>query len=118
MSRGPVGPAPARHSAAANETGVPRTFFVECYSPGIDRGSVESDGARASSTVAEMRREGIAVEYSHTIFMSADEVVFHVFIADDPRLVDEASRRAGLRFERIVESIELAPPGTEPTPAT
>jgi len=86
-----------------------RTFIVECYSPGIDRESVEEDGVRATSVAAEMRRDGIAVRYLHAMFMSADEVVFHVFLADDARSVDEASRRAGVRFERIVESIALSP---------
>jgi hypothetical protein len=86
-----------------------RTFFVECYSPGIDRESVKADGARASSVAAGMRRDGVAIRYLHAMFMSADEVVFHVFIADDARSVDEASRRAGVRFERIVESIALSP---------
>ena len=86
-----------------------RTFLVECYSPGIDRGSVEADGVRASSVAEEMRRSGIAVRYSHAMFMSADEVVFHTFVADDARSVDEVSRRAGVRFERIVESFALSP---------
>jgi hypothetical protein len=86
-----------------------RTFIVECYSPGIDRDSVEADGARASSVAADMRRDGVSVRYLHAMFMSTDEVVFHVFIADDARSVDEASRRAGVRFERIVESIALSP---------
>jgi len=86
-----------------------RTFLVECYSPGVDRGSVEADGARVCSVAAEMRREGVGVSYLHAMFMAADEVVFYVFIAEDARSVAEASRRAGLQFERVVESIELSP---------
>lgn len=81
-----------------------RTWLVECYSPGIEREAVVQEGERAREAVVEVRLDGGFVDYLGALFVADDEVVFHAFMAEDPTLVGEASRRAELRFERIVES--------------
>lgn len=84
-----------------------RTWLVECYSPGIDRAAVASAGARARAAAAALGADDARVEYLGALLVARDEVVFHAFAAPDPGLVHEASERAGIRFERIVESVSV-----------
>jgi hypothetical protein len=84
-----------------------RTYLVECYEPGLERAEVESATDRAHAASAELRSEAQKVEYVGAILMPDDEVVFHVFIADCAATVREASRRASVVYERIVESVPV-----------
>jgi hypothetical protein len=84
-----------------------RTYVVECYSPAIDRGAVESTGQRAIAAAAELREEGRGVEYRGALLVPGDEVVFHLFTAGSLSAVREASLRAGVDFERVLESIPI-----------
>jgi hypothetical protein len=84
-----------------------RTYVVECYLPGIDRRAVESSGRRATVAAAELRHRGCRVEYVGALLVPGDEVVFHLFAAGAVGPVREASLRAGVEFERVLESIPI-----------
>src|SRR5438067_11555326 len=84
-----------------------RTYLVECYSPGIERAEVEFAGDRARTASAELREEGRKVEYVGAILVPGDEVVFHVFASECESTVREASIRASVDYERVVESIAV-----------
>lgn len=84
-----------------------RTFLVECYKPGLDQVEVECAAERAVTASAELRAEGRPVEYVGAILVPADEAVFHVFAAECAGSVQEASLRASIQPERVVESITL-----------
>jgi len=94
--------------------GSERTFLVECYAPGIVRADVEREVARVFKTSAELRREGRNVEYVGTILVPADEVVFHLFTSQCEGTVRDATVRASVAFERIVESIQFDQPNNAP----
>jgi hypothetical protein len=96
--------------------GDPRTFLVECYAPGIDTASAGAAADRARAAVAGLRSEGRDLDYLGALLMAEDEVVFHAFHADAPALVREASARAGLQFERIVETVGIPSPGADAVP--
>ena len=96
-------------------TASTRTYVVECYCPAIDRRAVESSGHRAMAAAAELRKEGRAVDYVGALLVPGDEVVFHFFAAKSPGTVHDASVRAGVEFERVLESI---PVGIEVLAAT
>ena len=81
--------------------------MVECYSPAIDLRDVERCGHRATAAAAELRQRGRPVDYVGALLVPGDEVVFHLFSARSPRTVREASVLAGVRFERVVESIPV-----------
>jgi hypothetical protein len=83
------------------------TYLVECYSPGILREEVESAAVRALGASAQLRGEGLTVEYVGALLVPADEVVFHVFASTSAGAVREASSRAAVRFDRVVESVAL-----------
>ena len=84
-----------------------RTFLVECYMPGIAERDVAAASERARRVAEELRADGRDVAYLGALFVAADEAVFHQFHASDASVVVDASRRAGLSFERVVESIGL-----------
>jgi hypothetical protein len=84
-----------------------QTYLVECYSPGIGREDVESAAERALDASAALRSEGCSVEYVGALLVPADEVVFHVFASTSVGAVREASSRAAVPFERVVESVAV-----------
>jgi hypothetical protein len=86
---------------------VTHTYLVECYSPGIGRADVEAAAGRAVEASAALRSEGCTVEYVGALLVPADEVVFHVFASASLGEVREASARAAVSFERVVESIAM-----------
>jgi hypothetical protein len=84
-----------------------QTYAVECFSPAIDRDSVLLSGDRVTTAAAELRERGRRVEYVGALLFPQDEVVFHLFRADGPDPVREASVEAGMDFERVVESVPV-----------
>ena len=79
---------------------VPR-YLVESY---VARSSAAADDARQRARrTAEV---GSGVEYVHTTFVPGDETVLHLFDAPSEETLDEAGRRAGLEFDRIVEVVD------------
>ena len=78
---------------------MPR-FLVESY---VAASATAFDNAceRARLT-AEL---AVGVGYVHTTFLPGDEIVLHLFDAPSVEALDEAGRRAGLDFDRIVEAL-------------
>ncbi len=87
-----------------------RTWLVECYGPGIGEATVAAASDRARAAVEIERAAGAEIEYLGALVMPTDEAVFHAFAADDLERVADASARAGLRYERIVESVSVRAP--------
>ena len=65
---------------------------------------------RARTAVEILQSRGGAIEYLGALLVAADEAVFHAFAAGEEAAVAEASARAGLRHERIVESVAINAP--------
>lgn len=87
-----------------------RTYLVECFAPGIEPPSVEAAARRARASAAALQAEGRDVNYVNAILVCDDEVIFHVFTAEGPEAVREASVRAQVPFERIVEAATIGAP--------
>ena len=84
-----------------------RTYIVECYVPGIKRSKVEREVDRVRAASAELREEGLKLEYAGAILVPGDEVVFHIVASEYEETVREASVRASLSYERVVEFIAV-----------
>jgi hypothetical protein len=82
-----------------------RNFLVECYVPGVHADEVAAAGDRARAASEGLQRAGSQVEYVRALLVPLDEVVFHLFLAQDAGLVREVAARAALAYERIVESM-------------
>jgi Protein of unknown function (DUF4242) len=81
-------------------------YLVEAYLPTADGATRRRVVATARSAAEEMARTGTAIRYLRSIFVPTDETCFHLFDAPSAELVREASERAGLGPERIVEAIQ------------
>lgn len=81
-------------------------YLVEAYTPKRGRKDLSALVARARRASAQMRRDGIDVRYLRPILVPEDEICFHLFEAPSAEAVSEASRRAKLVYERIVETAE------------
>ena len=87
-----------------------RTFLVEHYWPGstVAEFKAAADSVRAA---AETMALGAApIRFLHSTLVPEDENAFCVFSAASATLVEEAYRRAGVRFEGVREALELEPP--------
>jgi len=78
-------------------------YLVEAYAPLQEQEGLGRIVGRAQAAAAEMQRDGVSVRYLRPILLPEDEVCLHLFEAPSADAVTEASRRAELRYERIVE---------------
>ncbi len=77
---------------------MPR-FLVESYVAGSP---AAFDHARERARLTAER--GTDVRYVESTYVPGDETVMHLFDAPSVAALEEAGRRAGLEFERIVEA--------------
>jgi hypothetical protein len=81
-----------------------RSYFAECFWPGVGRADVEELDGRVTQTVAVRARGDEQVHYRGSMLMPRDEVVLCFFEATSVAAVEAAARRAGIPFARNVES--------------
>jgi hypothetical protein len=69
-------------------------------------GDAERLGAaaeRARAAAEELTREGTAVRWVRSVYLPEEDTCLLVFEAPTPQAVDQAGRRAGLTYDRIIE---------------
>ncbi len=79
------------------------TFLVEHFWPDVTEAEFRAATDRVRASTGELA--GLRLLYS--TFVPADEAAFCVFDADSADVVAEAYRRAGVRFERILDALEV-----------
>jgi hypothetical protein len=80
-----------------------RSFLVEGYVAGREPAQLEALARRADRVAAESR----AVRYLGSLVIPEDEVCFHVFEAPSLAALVQASSRAALAHDRVVETVLL-----------
>jgi hypothetical protein len=86
----------------AGKPAEPQTqkFLVERYLRG---GEGLADVAKALRRCGrELTREGEPVRYVRSIFLPGDETCLDLYVASSAEAVGEATRRAGVSYDRIV----------------
>ena len=83
------------------------TYLVECYWPDVSEAALIDGAARAGAAAHELRAAGRPVEFLGSLLIPGDEVSFWRFASDSLAGVEEASSRAGLAVNRIMECIEF-----------
>jgi len=78
------------------------TYLAECFWPDVRADEVEQGAERIR---AELARAETGVALAGTILVPGDDVVFYLFDGDSADVVREACTRAGVPFERVVESV-------------
>jgi uncharacterized protein DUF4242 len=84
-------------------------YVVERYLPGVSSSELERVLAGLRRTTREMRDEGTPVRYLGSTIVPEDEACFCQFEGPSQAAVAEASRRAGVAFDRIVSAIAVSP---------
>jgi hypothetical protein len=98
-----------RHRGTVSESkGSPlAVFMAECYAPASDADASAAGLDRVGAACADLRAAGAEVVYLGALLVPDEEMAFHLFVAPEAGGVEEASRRAGLRVERIVQSVAI-----------
>jgi hypothetical protein len=87
-----------------------RTFLVEHYRPAITIEEFRETASRMRRVADEMASSEPSIRFLHSTLVPEDETAFCVFRASSRTVVEEAYRRAGVSFERIVDALELEQP--------
>jgi hypothetical protein len=82
------------------------SYMVELYQPTARRTTVAAAAERARRAAEQLTREGTPVRYLRWLLIPEDETCFHLFEGGSAEAVGQASRRAELDYERIVEVLE------------
>ena len=84
------------------------SYLVECYVPNSRSRELPETAARAQEAAQILTAEGAQVRYLRSTFVPSDELCLHLFEADSADRVSEASKRAGIEPERVVEAVTVA----------
>jgi hypothetical protein len=87
-------------------TSCDQSYLVECYWPGVSVELLVAAARRTRSATSALRRRGRNVDFLGSILVPADETVFSLFRGCEED-VRTASTRAGLPFERVLESLHV-----------
>jgi hypothetical protein len=79
-------------------------FLVESYLPVPGAEGQAEVTARARAAADELAREGARLRHLDCIFVPEDEMCLLLYEADSPELAREASLRAGIECERVLEA--------------
>ena len=83
-----------------------KTYLVECYLPRARSTELADVATRLSAWHGEGAGVAQATRYLRSTYVPEDEICFHLFEAESVEAVREASLRASIAFDRIVEAEE------------
>jgi hypothetical protein len=87
---------------------VLQTFLIECYWAAEAEGAVRDRASQVADITRDLRDDGRVVALLGTLLIPADEVCFWRFASGSLAEVEETGRRAGLAFDRVMQSIDIA----------
>lgn len=79
-------------------------YLVEIYLPRSANALADAAG-RVAAAAEELAGEGLPVRYLQAIFVPKDETCFLLFDASSAQDAATATARAGIAFERVVETM-------------
>jgi hypothetical protein len=82
-------------------------YLVDGYLPRSRAGELAELIARLRAAAEGLTAEGIEVRHVRSSFLPADELFLHLMEAESAEAAGEASRRAGIPPERIVEAVSV-----------
>lgn len=89
------------------------SYLVEVYGGGIRSEELPQASERAELAATELTRQGIPVRFLGSISVPEDEMCFYLYEGPSEATVGEASRRAAIPFERVVEAVALGVGGSD-----
>ena len=89
-------------------------YMVESYASNASGAELSASAARAKEATDRMTAEGRRVRYLSSTFLPGDETIFRFFDGSSVEDIREASERAEISFERIVEAVPVSPADEDP----
>jgi hypothetical protein len=89
-------------------------YLVEQFLARSNRGELADAAEHALQATDALTREGVRVLYLRSLYIPEDEIGFHLFDGPSSDVVMEASTRAALARERIVEVVPVAAESLRP----
>ena len=83
------------------------SYLIEGYQPRSRSAELTESVARLRRTADELTAEGVPVRHLRSSFLPADELVLHVLEAESAEAAGDATKRAGIAPERIVEAVPV-----------
>jgi hypothetical protein len=84
-------------------------FTAKCFWPGVTGDELRLAAARA----ADRSREHPETAFRGALYLPADEVVLCLFESFSREVVKQASERAGMPCERVIDTVWVNPDGEE-----
>ena len=83
----------------------PAHFLAEWYRPELTDQSVDAMVSELDAAAALLNTRGFFVQLLVTLSVPVDEVLYGVFVADSPDLVNETCQRAGIPPQRLTPDV-------------
>jgi hypothetical protein len=83
------------------------SYLVDAYLPRSRADELTDLISRLRAAAEALTAEGTQVRHVRSSFLPADELFLHLMEAESAEAAGEASRRAGIPAERIVESVSV-----------
>jgi hypothetical protein len=83
------------------------SYLVEGYLPRSRAAELPDAVARVRRAAETLTSEGTRVRHVRSSFLPADELFLLLLEADSPEAAGEATKRAGIAPERIVEAVPV-----------
>jgi hypothetical protein len=83
------------------------SYLVDAYLPRSRSDELSDLIGRLRAAAEELTAEGTQVRHVRSSFLPADELFLHLMEAESAEAAGEASRRAGIPAERIVEAVSV-----------
>jgi hypothetical protein len=80
-----------------------RSYRIDLHLPAAGPASLAHAGERARRAVEELAREGARVRVIRSVYVAEGDACLLVLESPSPDAISEASRRAALEYQRIVE---------------
>ena len=90
-----------------------RTYIVECYWPGVTQRAYAEAVTRVRAAAGATRE----VRFLDSLLVPVDEAAYFRFAGGSAADVEQACRRAGLSYARILEYVGLPEDAEPPAPA-
>ena len=85
------------------------SYLVETYQPRPGGARLEHAARRAQAAAEALAREGAAIRFVRAIALPDEDTCFFLYEATTAACVGEATRRASIRFDRIVDAEHAGP---------
>jgi hypothetical protein len=83
------------------------SYLVEGYLPRSRAAELVEAVARVREAAEGLSAEGVAVRHVRSSFLPDDELFLHLLEAPSAEAAGEATKRAGIALDRIVEAVSV-----------